>query len=398
MHSGRHDGDDRASALNVLTSLHRTSLWTAEQVSQIAGQPLPSIPLITAADTVPIIPGYDLWDLWPVQTVDGRTADFDGWSVWLILSAPTLANPDDRHDIARIRIVSKRAGQWRDCGNLFPDGHCPGSREWAGSALFDPASCVLTSFHTAAGRRGSAPTFEQRIFQTSATLTVTNGSATTGSWSAPQECFVSDGHHYVRVDHAEGIPGQIKGFRDPAHFRDPADGADHLLFTGSDGQSESAWNGVIGIARSTTGHHDQWHLLPPVLSGDGLNNEQERPHVILHDGLYYLFWSTQAKVFAEGGPVGPTGLYGAVARSVLGPYTPLNGTGLVAACPADEPFQAYSWWVTDTLEVVGFIDLWGLAGRSLADHPELRRSQFGGVPAPRFRLALDGETAHIIRS
>jgi levansucrase len=367
-------------------------MWTADQVSKIAGQSLPPIPIVTAANTAPLIPGLDLWDLWPVQTVDGKTADFNGW----ILSAPILRNPDDRHDVARIRMMTERAGTWRDCGNLFPDGHCPGSREWAGSALYDPENGRLTSFHTASGRRGSAPTFEQRIFQSTASFAVTEGAAMAQNWSPPQECFVSDGHHYVRVDQVEGIPGQIKGFRDPAHFRDPFDGADYLLFTGSDGQSQSDWNGVIGIARSTSGNHDQWELLPPILSGDGLNNEQERPHIVAKDGLYYLFWSTQAKVFAPGGPVGPTGLYGAVAHSIRGPYTPLNGSGLIAPNPVTEPFQTYSWWVTDKLEVAGFVDHWGLQGRTFADHPELRRSQFGGVPAPRFRLALSGETAHII--
>ncbi len=313
----------------------------------------------------------------------------------MILSAPLLPNPDDRHDIARIRIVTERAGVWRDCGNLFPDGHCPGSREWAGSALYDPETARLTSFHTAAGRRGALPTFEQRIFQSSATLRVETGVATTADWTTPVECFRSDGVHYVHVDQAEGVPGQIKGFRDPAHFRDPVDGADYLLFTGSLLPSKSEWNGVIGVAQSTSGSHHQWHLLPPLISGDGLNNEQERPHVIFRDGLYYLFWSTQKKVFAPTGPKGPTGLYGMVGTSILGPYAPLNGTGLVAANPAEEPLQTYSWWVTSDLEVVGFIDLWGLGGQLVADNPALRRRQFGGTPAPRFQLALDGETAHI---
>ncbi len=384
--------------MNFVTSLGTTSHWTAEQVAQIDHQALTAIPVVGAADAQPVLPDLDLWDLWPVQTVDGKTALFDGWAVWMILSAPRLANPDDRHDIARIRLVTERAGQWRDCGNLYPDGLCPGSREWAGSALYDPTRGQLISFHTAAGRRDKPTTFEQRLFQTRASLTVENGMASAHDWTVPEECFVSDGHHYVQVDHAQGVPGQIKGFRDPAHFRDPLDGADYLLFTGSDGQSDSAWNGVIGIARSETGVHDQWQLLPPILSGDRLNNEQERPHVIVRGTHYYLFWSTQAKVFADGGPKGPTGLYGAVAPSILGPYLPLNGTGLVAPNPAEEPHQTYSWWVTDDLEVAGFVDLWGLRGADIGDNPDLRRRQFGGTPAPRFSLTLDGDTAHVIKS
>jgi levansucrase len=53
------------------------------------------------------------------------------------------------------------------------------------------------------------------------------------------------------VNQREGAPGLIKGFRDPAHFRDPADGTTYLLFTGSLKPSHSAFNGCIGIARAS---------------------------------------------------------------------------------------------------------------------------------------------------
>jgi levansucrase len=389
-----------ARVLNRTATAAKTSKWTADHVAGIAAQRLPTIPLITAEDLPPILPGFDLWDLWPVQTVDGKTADFDGHSIWLILSAPLLPDPEDRHAIARIRMVTEKAGVWTDCGNIYPDGHCPGSREWAGSALYDPATRRLTSFHTAAGRRGMPTTIEQRMFQTSADLTVTGGIASVQNWTPVRECFKSDGVHYAIIEPASGEPGCIEGFRDPAHFRDPADGTDYMLFTGSlhqpgKHQSDRRWNGVVGIARSQSGMHDAWELLPPIVSAGGLCNELERPHIIFHGGLYYLFWSSQNKVFAHGGPAGPTALYGMVANSVLGPYRPLNGTGLVAANPAREPYQTYSWIVTDDLKVAGFIDYWGLEGRIAKDSASLRRSQFGGTPAPRFGLSLNGDSVQV---
>ena len=136
-------------------------------------------------------------------------------------------------------------------------------------------------------------------------------------------------------------------------------------------------------------------LQPPIFSALGLCNELERPHILIRDGLYYLFWSTQRHVFAPDGPSGPNGLYGAVAPTLRGPYRPLNGTGLVAANPDSEPTQGYSWLVLDTLEVVSFVDYWGMAGRKLADHPDLVRSNFGGTAAPVFRIAIDGDTTRI---
>ena len=138
-----------------------------------------------------------------------------------------------------------------------------------------------------------------------------------------------------------------------------------------------------------------WRLLPPLVAADGLNNEQERPHVIARGGLYYLFWSTQRKVFEPNGPNGPNGLYGMVAPSLFGPYEPLNGTGLVAANPDSEPFQYYSWWVMDDLQVASFVDLVGVGTDPIIDDPVWRRTHFGGVPAPRFRICLDGNRAWV---
>src|SRR5690606_13744006 len=117
--------------------------------------------------------------------------------------------------------------------------------------------------------------------------------------------------------------GTIKAFRDPAYFRDPNSGARFLFFAGSLARSTSAFNGVIGAAVSGVAEAG-WRLLPPILSADGLNNELERPHVVYHDGRYYLFWSTQGQVFDPAGPVGPTGLYGMVSDRLDGGWVPLN--------------------------------------------------------------------------
>ncbi len=373
------------------------TVWHPACVARIVEGAPHVIPLISRPNVVDIIPGFDLWDMWPVQYVDGTTATFDGWTIWFMLSAPLQPDPESRHHRARIRMVTQKDSVWKDCGDLLPGTANPGSREWAGSALFDPASGRLTLFYTAAGVKGEpTPTVAQRLFQLSARLTVIDGQASTVAWTEPMESMRSDGHHYVIVGAVEGQPGAIKGFRDPAHFRDPATGVDYLFFTGSLQASSSDWNGVIGVAQSETGHHDGWQLLPPVLSADGLNNELERPVMIARDGLYYLFWSTQRKVFAPG-VSGPNGIYGVVGEGPLGPFAPLNGTGLVAANPAEAPFQSYSWWVTSDLTVHGFADLIGVSDAGdIVDDPEWRRRHFAGGPAPVFRLHLEGDRASVV--
>lgn len=357
-----------------------TTAWTREQVAAIASRPLPVAPVITREQAPPLISGLDLWDFWPVETPDGRLASVAGGSLWMALSAPIMGDPVLRHGVARIRLLHRVADAWHDLGNVMPDGFSPGSREWSGCAVLD--GDALTLHFTAAGRRGEAqPTFEQRIFACEARLDRVSDPRV-GAWSTPVQTVVNEGCFYAPADEVEGIIGSIKAFRDPFFFRDPSDEAEYLLFTASVARSASAHNGAIGIARRVAGG---WRLLPPLITADGVNNELERPHVRVVNGRYHLFWSTQASVFAPEGPAGPTGLYAMTADTLLGGYMPFNGTGLVLANPAEAPDQAYSWFVTDTLEAVAFADSLGPGPRP-SDAAASRR-RFGGTLAPSVALA-----------
>ena len=375
----------------VAQQMDKVALWTGEAVARIGDATVPVIPVIVESDVRPLIPGLDLWDSWPVQHRDGRTATVDGATLWMMLSSRVLADPALRHGEARIRLIAQSGDDWIDCGNLLPDGLAPGTREWAGSAVLGDDGRTVTLYFTATGHPGEPFSFEQRLFETTGSLRADNRAIE--NWTTPTLIVASDGDHYVDTRAHQGVPGLIKGFRDPGYFRDPADGRDYLVFTGSDGRNDHSYNGVVGlIVRGDDG----WVLEPPIFSALGLCNELERPQILFRDGLYYLFWSTQRHVFAPDGPSGPNGLYGAVAPTLRGPYRPLNGTGLVAANPDSEPTQGYSWLVLDTLEVVSFVDYWGMAGRKLADHPDLVRSNFGGTAAPVFRIAIDGDTTRIV--
>lgn len=381
---------DRAASVSTL------SHWTPQHVASIGSAALPSIPLVTQRDIRDIIPGQQLWDCWTIDAPDGSAICFDGWRGWIIMCAPRDVHPDLRHDIARLRLAMERDGEWRDCGFLLPDDRNPGSREWAGSTICDPATGELTLFYTVTGRRGEPDrTFEQRLFQISGKLDFDGSRLHAAHWGQAVENVVADGIDYIVVNQHEGVPGFIKGFRDPFHFRDPASGSDYLLFTASSKKAQSSFNGIIGIARSVDGAFLQWELLPPLLTAEGVNNELERPVLRMHAGRYYLFWSTQRKTFAPDGPNGPNGLYGMVSEQLFGPYRPLNGSGLVAPNPAAEPFQTYSWWVDAGFNVTGFVDLWGLNGQDPVADPACIETHFGGVPAPAFRLAVDGDRAQI---
>ena len=367
-----------------------TTQWSRDAVAQIACRPVAELPLIDPASVTPVLPGFDLWDYWPVQEHDGRTATIVGGSLQMLLSAPVLPDPEDRHAIARIRLMHQTAEGWHDLGNLLPEGFSPGSREWSGSAIVSAAHDEVTLYFTAAGHRGERiPSFDQRLFETSATLSISEGVARLSGWSPLVESVVADGQVYARDMTGGGGIGTIKAFRDPAWLRDPADGGEYLIFAASLATSTSPWNGMVGCARRQAG---EWALCPPLITADGVNNELERPHIVHHQGRYYCFWSTQRKVFAPDGPAGPTGLYGMFSESIAGPWFPLNKTGLVFANPDAGPIQAYSWLVLGDLSVISFVDRPGLASDS--GDIAIMRKHFGGTPALPISLWLsaDGES------
>lgn len=371
------------------------SAWRAEHVAAISRTAGSEFPVIRAEDLVRTVPGHDVWDVGPVRTPMGDPAAIGGAEVWLALSAPAVGDPGGRHDVARLRLIAQTAGGWDDLGPLFPDGASLGSREWAASAVYDDARGTLDVLYTAVGGRdATTPRFTQRIVATTARVVDTGGRLRCVDWTPHRVVLGADGEIYERTDAEDGEPGFIKAFRDPFPFRDPADRGEWVLFAGSAAGAAGSFNGVVGLAGVSP--DGGYRLEAPLLQAVGVNNELERPHIVVHGGLYHLFFSTQRRTFAPG-VSGPTGLYGFVAPSFRGSYEPLNGSGLVLRNPNAEPFQAYSWLVLPDLRVAGFVDVHSLAGASADDvaaaGADVARVHFGGTIAPIHRVWLDGAAA-----
>lgn len=342
-----------------------------------------------------VLPDLYLWDPWPVLSPEGAVVQIDGVEVWMTLAADSSLEPDQRHDVARIRLLSYAAGAWRDHGWLF-NGESPGSREWAGSAVYNPVSRKLEVCYTATGLKGEEhSTFIQRMYHAYTELTVTNTSVSVGEWS-DHRLLVEPGNVYRSTeDQFTGEAGFIKAFRDPSRFVDPKDDALYILFTASLIESDTDFDGVVGAARGTC--INNLSVLPPLLHADGVNNELERPHIIYHEGLYYLFFSTQARTFHPD-VSGPTGLYGFVAECMDGEWSPLNDSGLVLANPPEEPFQAYSWLVLEDLSVTAFLDFPNLHG-ALPEDVQARgeaANAFAGTIAPRERISITGDRTRLL--
>jgi levansucrase len=323
-----------------------------------------------------------LWDPWPVLDADGHLADVHGQQWWIVLSAPRDLHPEARHDHARMRLLRRSSDAWHDLGELFPDCASPGSREWSGTAVFDATSSRLRVLYTATGLRGEPrPSFRQRIFETCADVR----SGRVVAWDRHTE-VITPAPPYLPADEEDSSPGMCRAFRDPFLFRDPRSGSQHLVFAASVADAEQEHAGAIGAAVWQDGG---WQLQPPMLFAPRVNRELERPHLLFQDGHYYLFFSTHGQSFHPR-LQGRTGLYGFTSRDLRGPFTPLNGTGLVLANPDHAPAAHYAWQVLSDGRVVSFTNYPSPARGSLSAD-----AAFGGTIAPFAQLLLRGGETQI---
>lgn len=360
-----------------------TTAWSPSHVRRIKTGAADRAPTITHPDRSALDSGRLYWDMWPIQDLAGGIAVAHGRELWMALTAPDRGDPALRHFEAKIRLLERKDGAWHDLGPVLPDGPVPYEREWAGSAVTDGTTVSL--YFTGAGVSTKPGGFQQVLYEAHAAF---GADGLPGDWSEPRRSVSALSPSYQPADAHEGEPGRIKAFRDPAWFRDPADGAEYLVFTASLAGSASDYNGAVGIARKAG---PLWEVLPPLVHADGVNNELERAHVVAHAGRYYVFWVTQRGTFEPSLRHAPNGLYGMVADSLFGEYRPLNGSGLVLANPENEPCQCYSWFVTAELVVSSFVDLWGLDSGPVPTGQAEAAAHFGGVPAPLLRLQIEGD-------
>jgi levansucrase len=371
-----------------------------------------------ATTTTPIIPldfpvmtnEVWIWDTWPLTGLDMKPLSYRGWSVIFSLVAPRDIPFGDRHWQARIGFFYSRDGQnWTYGGHVFPDGSSRGSREWAGTAILTGQNTV-NAFYTASGRDGGGidPNDPlQRLAMSKGTIHADNSRVWFTGFDQHRIIAEPDGNWYQTLEQSEGSP-IIYAFRDPYVFRDPKDHKVYALFEGNTGgdvgtyqctardlgtlppettvhPDANLYTGNIGLMEATTRNLTQWRLLPPVLSSNCVNQQVERPHVVIKDGTYHLFTISHQFTYAPG-LTGPDGLYGFVGPALRSDYKPLNASALVLGNPPEAPKQNYSHEVMPNLLVQSFIDTIPLAGGG---------EKFGGTLAPTLRLDIDGANTYL---
>ncbi|MBC2582619.1 glycoside hydrolase family 68 protein [Clostridium sp. DJ247] len=383
----------------------QNSAWTREQAMQIKVTPDNIAPPIHLGEFFQTSPDLWLWDTWPLTNRDGSVTVINGWKVVFSLSAPRSVGPEQRHDIAAISYFYSRDGfNWIEGGLVFPLELGRGSRQWAGSALYEDGKLYL--FYTATGRKGEPNlTFEQRIVLAVAEVEATLEGVRFTDWGPHEVILEADGELYQTMEQADGPI--IYAFRDPWFWLDPNDGTEYLLFEGNTPGPSAVktclppearfYSGSIGIARRNGKDRTQWELLPHIFDAECVNQQLERPHLVYKDNKYYLFTVTHRFTFAPG-VTGPDGLYGFVSDRLMGGYVPLDNGGLVVANPINEELQAYSWFVLSNETVLSFInwvDTGGIDPRR--ESLEFQFQHFGGAYAPTLQISLKRTHSKIIR-
>ncbi|MFC6786551.1 glycoside hydrolase family 68 protein [Halobaculum halobium] len=406
----------------------RTPAWTRAQAGDLA-RDADAVKPVVYPPAEPVSDEVYLWDTWLLRERDGSVAEVGGYRVVFALTAPRDLLPGKRHDVATVCcFYSADGNSWESTGPVFEGSEPLGSRQWAGCALWDPdgeGPSDLYCYYTAAGEAGEEDlSYTQHLaLATGGTLAVEDaagdGEVQRGSDGGGlrvegtfthESLLRPDGVRYETEGQSRGM---IYTFRDPWFFEDPATGETHLLFEanvpvpeGSDAcdgdPAQQEFNGAVGVADSPTGDPTEWELRDPLLHSTCVNQELERPHVVVRDGRYYLFVSSHEHTFAPG-IEGFDALYGFVADSLHGEYRPLNDTGLVLTNPGNAPFQTYSWLAfphDEELLVTSFFNYYDLEGRTLDQvaelPPEDQFRRFGGTLSPTVRIDLDGDRTRVL--
>lgn len=408
---------------------------------------MPSIP----ANFPQTNPDVWVWDTWTLIDAQANQFSYNGWEVIFSLTADPNAGYtfDDRHVHARIGFFYRRAGipaalrprngGWIYGGHLFPDGSSvkvfgsttlTNNAEWSGSTrLVRTGDNHVSVFYTALG-------FNRTADGTNITPPVAIISKANGTIHADlRHVWFTGFNNHTPLLQPDGVyyqtgqQNEFYSFRDPFTFVDPAHpGYTFMVFEGNTAGERGARDCTaadlgyrpgdpyaenlddvlnsgatyqkanIGLAVALNKSLSKWRFLPPLISGNCVNDQTERPQIYIKDGKYYLFTISHRTTFAAGID-GPDGSYGFVGNGVRSDFQPLNwGSGLVLGNPTDlnqaagsdfdpnplqnpRAFQSYSHYVMPGGLVESFIDT-----------VENRR---GGALSPTVQININGANTAI---
>lgn len=395
---------------------YKPTPWTrADALKVNEDDPTTTQPLVSA-DFPVMSDEVFIWDTMPLRDLHGDVVSINGWSVIFTLTAnrnnenssyldsngnyDITADWEDRHGRARICFwYSKTGKDWIFGGRVMAEGVSPTTREWAGTPILLNDDGEIDLYYTCVTPGATIAKVRGKV------VTNDDGVSLEG-FSEVKSLFSADGVIYQTEEQ-----NPYWNFRDPSPFIDKCDGKLYMLFEGNvagergshviteddmgivppgyeDVGGSKYQVGCIGLAVAKDLTGDEWDILPPLITAVGVNDQTERPHFVIKDGLYYLFTISHKYTYGDN-LTGPDGVYGFVSENLTGPYTPMNSSGLVLGNPSSQPFQTYSHCVMPNGLVTSFIDNVPVSDSSY---------RIGGTEAPTVKIALVGNRSFVVET
>ncbi|MBD3260172.1 MAG: hypothetical protein GF334_00575 [Candidatus Altiarchaeales archaeon] len=259
--------------------------------------------------------GKILWDSWFIK----KGGDYHVF----YLQTKATENPQDRHNsnVSIGHAASKNLVEWRELPYALEVGK-PGSWDdlalWTGSVIKKGKTYFM--FYT--GRCRKAFWIQKIGLANSKDLI---------SWEKYEGNPLLEAKKYYYIDNRKNRLGKVGAWRDPFVFWDEKSDNYYMLVSAREKNAGRQYNGCVAICSSK--NLLDWKILPPIFSPK-VFDEIETTQMIVKDGVYYLFFSTQKENlkpdYAEkNGLLG--GLYCFYSNDLFGKYTPVNKNGVVLA-------------------------------------------------------------------
>lgn len=381
----------RASNWSVSTAAlpqinSHASHWTIENARGIRATTTNTFPAFDTGVIKQLMPGYESWDNWPVRDEDGYIANIGGFIVMLALVRPEGADFGSDERIAY--FYSEDGKHYKNGGFLIGETKLYGDvREWSGSTILREDGMLQTFYTCSYGKEYGgvwqtvqrlataiqevvvAPAPDENSYGYDIIIKTPHYHELMGGvcepdgnlYETPQQASERESNWPTRHRVSVGSDQTENNCnRDPFYFRDPVTRKRYLAFEGNTGaayhppgyvrpeyvsakglaaegfaptEDMLKANGCIGLIELVDDENTYGQFLPPLVTANLVTDEIERINIIFHQGHYYLFCvghgNKNTLVSENADLTNRDYMLGFRAASMQGPWTPLNGTGVV---------------------------------------------------------------------
>lgn len=337
----------------------------------------------------------DVWDSWPVQDAGtGYVSNYHGYQLVIaMMGIPNSPYGDNHIYLLYNKYGDNDFSHWRNAGSIFGTKENNVFQEWSGSAIVNNDGSIQL-FYTL-NDTSDYKLNDQKLATATLHLNVNDNGVSISSVDNNHVLFEGDGFHYQTYQQfADGADHKDDDYclRDP-HVVQLENGDRYLVFEANTGtedyQSDSQiynWanyggddsfnlqnffkllnnkkdrklaaeaNGALGILKlkgDQTNPQVQ-EVYSPLVSALMASDEVERPDIVKLGDKYYLFsatrvsWGSDSELTDKDNRIvgDNVAMIGYVADSLMGPYKPLNVSGVVltASVPANWRTATYSYY------------------------------------------------------